>query len=116
MFEEKVIRMEIPSDKKFSRILRLAAAGAADTCGFDMDMIEDVKVIVSEVFSSAMEAGCGGVKLGMKPEKGRLTVHFGSCDGKSVLKGANEMTLPILEALAGEVSVEEDGSLTLIIE
>ncbi len=116
MDEDKVIKMEIPSDKRYSRILRLAAAGAADVCGFNMDMIEDVKVIVSEVFASMIEAGCKGAAVSMEPRGKKLVICFGSCEGESVLKGANEMTLPILEALAGEVSVGKDGSLTLIIE
>lgn len=116
MDEDKLMKMQIPSDKRYSRTLRLAAAGAADLCGFNMDMIEDVKVIVSEVFASMIKAGCKGVILSMKSREKKLIIHFRSCEGESVLKGANEMTLPILEALAGEVSIEKDGSLTLIIE
>ncbi len=114
--EKRVIKVEIPSVKSYSRTLRLTAAGAADAAGFNIDMIEDVKVIVSEVFGSIIEAGCNGAVICFEPLNGKLVISFATCSGEPVLKGANEMTLPILEALAGKVINEEDGGLTLIIE
>jgi len=112
----KTIKFEIPSVKDYSRILRLAAAGAADTCGFDVDMIEDVKVIVSEVFGSIIEAGEKSAHMSFLPEAGRLTVEIFTCSGKPVLDGANEMTLPILQALAGSVDEIDKGGLRLVME
>ncbi|MDX1357773.1 MAG: hypothetical protein R3232_02970 [Clostridia bacterium] len=114
--DKRSIKLEIPSEKSYSRILRLTAAGAADAAGFNIDMIEDVKVLSSEVFGSIIEAGCKGAKISFMPEEGKLKIYFATCSGEPVLKGANEMTLPILEALAGSVIEEEDGGLTLIIE
>lgn len=116
MNDKKVIKMEIPSKKEYSRILRLTAAGAADACGFDIDLIEDVKIIVSEVFGSILKAGCEGSIVSFEPAEGKLAVCFETCSGESVLKGANEMTLPILEALAESVVVGTDGGLKLVIE
>lgn len=113
---KKTIKLEIPSVKSYSRVLRLTAAGAADAAGFNIDIIEDVKVIVAEVFSSIIEAGCKGAKINFTPDNEKLEVHFATCSGEPVLKGANEMTVPILEALSGSVIIEEDGGLTLIIE
>jgi hypothetical protein len=113
--DKRIIKLEIPSEKSYSRILRLAAAGAADAAGFNIDMIEDVKVLASEVFGSIIEAGCEGAKILFMPGKGKLEIHFATCSGEPVLKGANDMTVPILEALAGSVIKEEDGGLTLII-
>jgi len=114
--EKHIIKIEVPSIKSYSRTLRLTAAGAADAAGFNIDMIEDVKVIVSEVFGSIIEAGCKGAVIGFEPMDGKLEISFATCSGEPVLKGANEMTLPILEALAGSVINKEDGGLTLIIE
>lgn len=111
----KEIKLEIPSVKRYSRILRLTAAGAADASGFNIDMIEDVKVLVSEVFSSIIEAGCKGVKIFFLPDDGKLKISFETYSGEPVLKGANEMTVPILEALAGSIIKEENGGLTLVI-
>jgi len=116
ILENRTIKLEIPSVKGYSRVLRLTAAGAADAAGFDIDMIEDVKVIVAEVFSSIIEAGCQGAKITFTPWDKKLKITIATCNGEPVLKGANEMTLPILEALAGNVINEEDGGLTLIIE
>jgi len=72
--------------------------------------------MVAEVFSSIIEAGCKGAKINFLPGKEKLEIHFATCSGQPVLKGANEMTVPILEALAGSVITEDDGGLTLIIE
>lgn len=114
--ENRTIKMEIPSVKSYSRVLRLTAAGAADAAGLDVDLTEDVKVIMAEVFSSIIEAGCPGVRISFTPGEGKLKIGIATCNGEPVLKGANEMTLPILEALAGSVINEEDGGLTLIID
>ncbi len=114
--KKNAIKLEIPSVKSYSRVLRLTAAGAADAAGFNIDIIEDVKVIVAEVFSSIIEAGCKGAKINFTPYDGKLEIYFATCSGAPVLNGANEMTVPILEALAGSVITEEDGGLTLIIE
>lgn len=114
--ENRTIKLEIPSVKSYSRILRLAAAGAADAAGFNIDLTEDVKVIVAEVFASIVEAGCKGARINFTPSEGKLEISIATCNGEPVLKGANEMTLPILEALAGSVINEKDGGLTLIIE
>lgn len=114
--DKKAIKMEIPTEKSYSRLLRLTAAGAADAAGFNVDLIEDVKVMVAEVFGSIIEAGCKGAKIQFIPGDKKLEVSFGTCSGQPVLNGANEMTVPILEALAGKVIEEEDGGLTLIIE
>lgn len=112
----KVIKMEIPAVKEYSRILRLAFAGAADACGFDIDMIEDVKVIVSEVFASIIETENEGAMLEFTPSPGKLDVFIKTCSGNSVLEGANDMTLPILQSLAGNVKEEDCGGLRLVIE
>lgn len=114
--DNKEIIVEIPAIKDYSRILRLTAAGAADACGFDIDMIEDVKVMISEVFSSIIEAGGKGAVIGFIPLSGKLQVNIKTCDGEPVLKGANEMTLPILQALAGSVDEDKQGGLRLVIE
>ena len=114
--DKKAISIEIPALKDYSRILRLAAAGAADACGFDVDIIEDVKVIVSEVFGSILESGGEGAVFSFVPFTGKLEVNIRTFDNQPVLKGANEMTLPILQALAGSVEANEDGGLKLVIE
>lgn len=110
------ITIEIPAIKDYSRILRLAAAGAADACGFDVDIIEDVKVIVSEVFGSILETGGNGAVFSFMPHAGKLEIGIRTCNNEPVLKGANEMTLPILQALAGSVETSDEGGLKLVIE
>ena len=111
-----IIKLEIPSNKCYARILRLTAAGAADASGFNMDMIEDVKVMISEVFGSIIESGCPGAVMTFEPGEEKLVVEIDTCNGQPVLKGANEMTVPILEALAGSVIEKENGGLTLVVE
>ncbi|HPQ47379.1 MAG TPA: hypothetical protein PLP30_08435 [Clostridia bacterium] len=114
--EKKTIEIRLPAVGEHARILRLASAGAADACGFDVDMIEDVKVIVSEVFTSILEADGTDAVFGFIPSPGKLEVHIRTGSGEPVLKGANEMTLPILQALAGSVESDDEGGLKLVIE
>ncbi|MBN1623353.1 MAG: hypothetical protein JXN10_00565 [Clostridia bacterium] len=114
--DKNAISIEIPTVKDYSRILRLTAAGAADACGFDIDMIEDVKVIVSEVFGSILGTGGNGAVFSFLPNTGKLEINIRTYNGEPVLKGANEMTLPILQALAGSVETSDVGGLKLVIE
>ncbi len=114
--DKNAIIIEIPAIKEYSRILRLSAAGAADACGFDIDLIEDVKVIVSEVFSAILETDGKGAVFSFLPLSGKLEISIRTCGNEPVLKGANEMTLPILKALAGSVEAGDDGGLKLVIE
>ncbi len=50
----------IPPDPRLARVVRLAASAVAAQIGFDVDLIDDVKLVVSEVLLALVEQGDGG--------------------------------------------------------
>jgi anti-sigma regulatory factor (Ser/Thr protein kinase) len=51
------VELHIPADPQMSRVARLAASGLASLAGFDVDVIEDIKIAVSEVLLALIEHG-----------------------------------------------------------
>lgn len=55
------VELRVPPDTQLSRVVRLAAGAVASMAGFDVDLIEDTKLTVSEVVLALIELGSGGV-------------------------------------------------------
>jgi serine/threonine-protein kinase RsbW len=53
------VRLVVPAEAAYSRVVRLAASGLASLTGFDVDRIDDVKIAVSEVMLTLVEHGDG---------------------------------------------------------
>lgn len=53
------VELRIPPDPKLSRVVRLAASALASMGGFDVALIDDVKLAVSEVVLALIERGSG---------------------------------------------------------
>ena len=53
------IELRFPADPKLSRVVRLAASALASMGGFDVGLIDDVKLAVSEVVLALIECGSG---------------------------------------------------------
>ncbi len=51
------VKMSIPSDPAFERVVRASAAELGDTFGFDPERIEDLKLAVSEAVNNAIDHG-----------------------------------------------------------
>ena len=53
------IELRLPPDSQLSRVARLAGSAMAALAGFDVGLIDDVKLAVSEVFLALIEHGSG---------------------------------------------------------
>jgi serine/threonine-protein kinase RsbW len=51
------VTVSIPSDPAFERVVRASAAELGDSCGFDPERIEDLKLAVSEAVNNAIDHG-----------------------------------------------------------
>jgi serine/threonine-protein kinase RsbW len=110
------IEITMPGKAEYAQILRLAAAGAANGAGFDIEVVDDVKIVVSEIFNSIITAQIPVFKTFMHMEKGKLSIDFEVCQGNEILGGANEMTLPIIEALVKSVKCIDKNRISMVIE
>src|SRR4051794_20755870 len=50
-----VVRLEVPADPRYLRVVRLVASACAADAGFDIDDIEDVRVAADELCAGALE-------------------------------------------------------------
>jgi serine/threonine-protein kinase RsbW len=55
------IRLELPLDTRYMRVVRLVASGLGATVGFDVEAIDDLKIAVDEVCSAMFEVSNGSV-------------------------------------------------------
>ena len=53
------VNIRVPPNPSLSRVVRLAASGVASLADFTVDVIEDIKIAVSEVLIALIEHGAG---------------------------------------------------------
>lgn len=115
MDSNKTIFIKIPVIKEYSQILRLTASGAFNQAGFDIDIIRDAKVVVSEVFNCMLQAKIPICEVAFILNESELVMEFSTNDEQEVLSGSNDMTLPILQAFVNDVTTTSEGTLVLTI-
>lgn len=73
-----VIELTVPAAERHARMVRLVAAAAARHCGFGIDRIDDVKLIVGEGFllGAAVSRNGRPIRISIRPEGDRLHVRM----------------------------------------
>lgn len=99
------ISMKIPQNNHYQKSLRLFVAGLASDLNFDIEQIEDLKVLLSEAINYKM--GKGGLDLVFLVGEDRLSIEVVGEDKKTDPK-AIAMRDAILSALADEIEIEGD--------
>lgn len=56
----------IPASSRFLRVVRLMATSAAAIANFDVEEIEDLRIVVDELCSAAMERAVGPIDIQMQ--------------------------------------------------
>lgn len=99
------ISIKIPQNNHYQKSLRLFVAGLASDLNFDIEQIEDLKVLLSEAINYKM--GKGGLDLAFLVGEDRLSIEVVGEDKKTDPK-AIAMRDAILSALADEIEIEGD--------
>lgn len=100
------IELRLPSDAQLSRVARLAASGFAAMVGFDVGLIDDVKLAVSEVLLVLVEHGSGNIiSLTLSAEGVALTVR-GSTNAASF--DLNHPDIALCRTVLGGIAVSHD--------
>ena len=104
------INLELPSNPHYLQILRLSVASLANNVGFDVEVIEDLKVVASEVFMMLI------------PKNDRINIKIEHCIehinmefyAENLVKenSLNDMNLElkkqILLSLADEIKIDDN--------
>lgn len=99
------ISIKIPQNNHYQKSLRLFVAGLASDLNFDIEQIEDLKVLLSEAINYKM--GKGGLDLAFLVGEDRLSIEVVGEDKKTDAKSI-AMRDAILSALADEIEIEGD--------
>ncbi|MEL7649547.1 MAG: ATP-binding protein [Sedimentibacter sp.] len=106
------INLSIPKKSEYMSTVRLATSALANIKSFNVDDIEDLKVIVSEVctfFISSIKNSDRPLCIEYRVEKDRLTVEVadlneGTIDEKD--KANSEMCIMIIESLSDDYNFD----------
>lgn len=99
------ISIKIPANKKYQKSIRLFVAGLGSELNFDIEQIEDLKVLVSEAINYKM--GENGLDLAFLVGDESLTLEVAGKDKKEDAR-ALAMRDAILSALADEIATDGD--------
>ena len=70
------VQLVVPAEAALSRVVRLAAGGLASLTGFDVERIDDIKIVVSEVMLALIEHGDGApIELDLAARDDSFTVR-----------------------------------------
>jgi serine/threonine-protein kinase RsbW len=109
--------LQVPAEPAMARVVRLAASSLAAMTSMDLDDVEDIKIVVSEVMAALIEHG-DGPDITIKFELGtdRLSVT-GFTDASSFEVASSEMALSatVMAAIAAEHAIQHaDGKLLIV--
>ncbi len=99
------ISIKIPQNNHYQKSLRLFVAGLASDLNFDIEQIEDLKVLLSEAINYKMDKT--GLDLAFLVGEDRLSIEVVGEDKKTDAKSI-AMRDAILSALADEIEIEGD--------
>lgn len=103
------LKFTIPSNPKYIQMLRLSSASIANSMGFDIEVIEDIKVIVSELFTYLI-TDLDEIKVDFILKENSLDIIF--YRHRVQKEGLNESTFElkkqILMALADKLELEDE--------
>jgi hypothetical protein len=106
--EHQEIRLDLPRDPEWASLLRLTAAGLAVYFNFSTELIDDLKLIVTEAFGHAIASAPGSSRIrcafDVSSDRIRIVVD---ADAPYALAGVDdsEVSLFVLRALVDEVRV-----------
>lgn len=112
---EKVL-IRIPSKPQYLQVLRLTTASLANRMGFDIDDVEDLKVLISEVVTYVLPIN-DELEIVFEIEEEKITIkvfanQVGYSDGE--LEQEMKMKQQILSSLADDI-VFEDKCVSIIM-
>jgi anti-sigma regulatory factor (Ser/Thr protein kinase) len=95
------VRLTVPAESRYVRLVRLAAAGVATEAGFDVDDVEDLRVAVNELFALLVDDS--------EDPLGTVDVTYTVSDGAVSVRGERSVS-----ATASDPGGPEDLALEIL--
>lgn len=101
---DDTIEVVLPARTEFAATLRVLAASLGADLGFSVDEIDDLRLALNEVFTSAADTGRPErISVSFRPDTGRLDV-MAYIVGAEVFD-LDDLALTILRSVVDEVSI-----------
>lgn len=103
------IKFTIPSNPKYIQMLRLSSASIANSMGFDIEDIEDIKVLVSELFTYLLP-DLDEIRVDFVLNDSKLDIIFyrHSVQKEGLNEAQFELKKQILIALSDNIEFEDE--------
>ncbi|MDO4604379.1 MAG: hypothetical protein Q4B23_00195 [Helcococcus sp.] len=103
------IKFTIPSNPRYLQMLRLSCASIANSMGFDIEAIEDIKVIVSELFTYLL-SDVDEIKVDFVLHDTKLNIVFyrHMVQKEGLNEAQFELKKQILMALSDDIVLEDE--------
>ncbi|MCU1504654.1 MAG: hypothetical protein JWM12_4008 [Ilumatobacteraceae bacterium] len=109
--------LQVPAEPTMARVVRLAASSLAAMTSMDLDDIEDVKIVVSEVMAALIEHGDGpDITIRFEVGADRLAVAgFTAAQSFEVDSAELALSATVMAAIAAEHAIQHaDGQLLIV--
>lgn len=115
----KTVRLAVPAEPEFARIVRMTAANLAVCCDMPIDDVEDARMAAEEGFVLACATAQDECEVSFNILEGEVSMTFSLGEEFDESAEDEDDSLDLVEALLGaicdEMEVSEDGSrLTLV--
>lgn len=101
--------LTVPAERRYLRMVRLLSSSAAADLGFDIDAIEDLRVLVDEACAALIAVAAPGAAIDIAIEQDGESVQLsGSCRSDGAPPQLHPVAAEIVNMLADEVELQED--------
>lgn len=115
--DQKTVKLTVPAEPSFARIVRMTAASLAVTCDMGVDDVEDARMAAEEGFVYACATGQDACDITFGISDAAVTMDFslGEDLGAADADESLELVEALLGAICDESSISEDGrTLSLV--
>lgn len=104
------INLNIPAEANYVMSLRLFVSGVATVAGFDIDELESMKLVISELLVMAVKDEVSTLSLRFYVRDGEI-----KCFSNVTVDDRDNLSLKIIEALSEEV-IADDAELKVVFK
>lgn len=106
----KTINLNIPAEADYVMSLRLFVSGIGTVAGFDIDELESMKLVISELLVMAVKDEVGTLNMRFYIRDGEI-----KCMSNVTVDDRDNLSLKIIEALSEEV-IADDAELKVVFK
>lgn len=100
---DEYIKLQLPATPDYTTTLRLFASGVGSRAGFDVDTLEDIKLVLSELMIMAIKDEYEKFETEIRVKDECLSIYALVSEDEK-----DSMSIKIMEALSDGIEIEEN--------